>query len=64
MINRNPWNRCQECGRFVSFHDLSEGKALYQELTPSSYYTFETWELVCSKCLKKDLGESQLGSEQ
>ena len=43
------WNRCDECGRFISYHDFFVGSATHTEITPESLLTFETWETLCKK---------------
>lgn len=43
------WNRCQECGRLISFADLESGAARHELVNPSAYGTDETWETLCAK---------------
>ena len=42
------WNiRCDVCGRFIKYSDLSDGRAKIYMVTPDSEYTGETWEALC-----------------
>jgi CRISPR/Cas system-associated protein Cas10 (large subunit of type III CRISPR-Cas system) len=41
------WNRCDVCGKFISFADFESGKALRIMVTPDSDYTAETFETLC-----------------
>ncbi len=41
------WNRCDECGRFISFRAFESGKAVRRLLTPDSELTKETYETLC-----------------
>lgn len=44
----SKWNKCQICGRFISYQDISENKAKH-----NGYYTsdgeeaFDTYHLTC-----------------
>lgn len=42
--------KCDYCGKFISYKDLSEGRAVHYMDTPDSELTFETYRSVCSKC--------------
>ena len=44
---KDMWNRCMECGRFISFDDLADGKALHQMLEPDSDLGVEKYETLC-----------------
>ena len=44
---KDPWNRCQECGRFISFADLDSGRARHQMITPDSDVSHEAYETLC-----------------
>ena len=41
------WNKCDDCGRFVSFDDLLEGKAIHRLLEPDSQLGVERFETLC-----------------
>ena len=38
------WNRCDVCGKFISFKD---GRARRQLVTPDSHYSAEEYETLC-----------------
>jgi len=41
------WNRCDVCGRFVSFVDIINGRARRHLVTPGSHYSAEEHETLC-----------------
>lgn len=41
-----PWNRCDECGRFIALDDFDNG-AVRRLVYPDSEFTRETWETLC-----------------
>ncbi|MHA1470342.1 MAG: hypothetical protein ACTSSP_07245 [Candidatus Asgardarchaeia archaeon] len=43
--------RCEFCGRFISYKDLDEGKAIHRLVTPDSHLTRVEFESFCVKCL-------------
>jgi hypothetical protein len=43
------WYRCDDCGRFIAYDDLRDGKALCRMETPDSEYTVETWTTLCAE---------------
>jgi hypothetical protein len=43
----DPWNRCDECGRFIPLRDFADDKATRRLIAPESLYTHETWETLC-----------------
>lgn len=47
MVERDIWNRCHDCGRFVSYQDILDGKATHILVTPESLKTRETFETLC-----------------
>lgn len=47
--NRQMWNRCDVCGKFISYQDFAENKARRVLLAPDSYLTEETWETLCEQ---------------
>jgi hypothetical protein len=48
-VKRDAWNRCCECGKFVSYQDILDGKATHILVTPESLVTRETFETLCRK---------------
>ena len=44
------WNKCDICGRFISFRDFEFDDATRKLLTPDSDYSIEEFETICSKC--------------
>ncbi len=46
---RDPWNRCNDCGKFIAIDDFKYG-ALHAMETPDSELTHETWITLCKKC--------------
>lgn len=59
MSNKNPWNKCSTCGKFISIKDFERGAirdsiettsmGLYGELY-ENYWDDNT----CLKCLEKE----------
>jgi len=45
--------RCDVCGKFISFADLESGAAKRMMTTPDSAYSFEDYETMCPRCIKK-----------
>jgi len=43
----NSWNKCNACGRFISFFDLENGHATRKIETPDSEFSCESWETLC-----------------
>jgi hypothetical protein len=43
-----PWNRCDECGRFISMVDFDKG-AVRRFVCPDSELTRESYETLCVK---------------
>lgn len=43
----DPWNRCDVCGRFISYAALDDGSATRHQLTPDSHLTREEYETLC-----------------
>lgn len=55
-MNRDPWNRCDVCGRFISMEDFGDGAVRYC-VTPDTEFSRETWETLCKKHAQKpDMG--------
>lgn len=40
------WNRCDVCGKFISFKDFTNG-AIHKMILPDSEVSIETWETLC-----------------
>ena len=49
MKTEPPWNRCDVCGRFISFDDFCEGGATRTLVNPDAYGCEEIWETLCKK---------------
>ncbi len=52
-MTRDPWNRCDVCGRFISYADFASGKARCILATPESNFTSERYETTCAEHTKK-----------
>ena len=39
--------RCDVCGKFVSYEDLEEGRAIHHLITPDSLCSTEEFETLC-----------------
>ena len=46
-MSQDVWNKCQDCGRFISYDDLLDGKAVHRMLEPDSEFGGEKWETLC-----------------
>jgi hypothetical protein len=46
---RITWNKCDQCGRFISFNDFIEGNAIRKIILPDSDYSIETFCTLCPK---------------
>lgn len=49
----DPWNRCDDCGKFIALDDFGNG-AVRDCVTPDSEFSKETWLTLCIKCAKED----------
>lgn len=49
-----PWNRCDECGKFIALDDFGDGGAVRVLVTPDSEYTSETFKTLCAKHAKRE----------
>lgn len=47
-MKRDPWNRCEVCGRFIPLDDFPD-KASHTLIYPDSYHRPETWETLCKE---------------
>jgi CRISPR/Cas system-associated protein Cas10 (large subunit of type III CRISPR-Cas system) len=52
MMSDKPWNRCEVCGRFISYDDIEDDKAIHRMITPDSDMSCEEFETLCSKHYK------------
>lgn len=50
------WNRCDVCGKFISYADFDSGRAVRFMKTPDSHYTAETYETLCGDHNDKNSG--------
>ena len=50
MKSRDTWNRCDCCGKFISYADFASEEALRVLIFPDSHFTEETYKTVCKKC--------------
>jgi hypothetical protein len=41
------WNKCDVCGRFISFNDFEKGLAKRTMSAPDSAYSSESHETLC-----------------
>lgn len=41
------WNKCNVCGRFISYEDLTTGAALRELETPDTHFSRETYITLC-----------------
>jgi acetyl-CoA carboxylase beta subunit len=47
LVRRDLWNKCDVCGRIISYADLESGKAIHNMKTPDSDVSYETLETLC-----------------
>lgn len=45
-MNRDFWNKCDVCGKFISYDDFDK-VATRRLLTPDSYFSREIYETLC-----------------
>lgn len=48
-MNKDSWNKCDICGKFIRYNDFHRG-AIRSMITPSSLLTTEEWETLCINC--------------
>ena len=53
MKDKKLWNKCDICGKLISFSDFQEKKASRMLTTPDSHYSLEEYETLCVKHNKK-----------
>jgi len=46
-MKRELWNKCDECGKIISFDDFAKGVASTKLVTPQSDLSEETYETLC-----------------
>jgi len=49
VSKRDTWNKCAECGQFVGYEDIAEGRATVTLVTPDSAWSDERLEVLCRK---------------
>jgi len=57
-MNKQHWNKCDDCGKFIAYLDFDSGKAERKLSTPSSHFTREEYETLCKKCAKSSKGKA------
>jgi hypothetical protein len=45
-MKRDPWNRCDACGKFIAMDDFDKG-AVRHMVMPDSDRSSEEWETLC-----------------
>ena len=48
------WNKCDVCGRFISYEDFSSGNATREMILPDSDCSVEEYETLCKNHRKGD----------
>lgn len=43
------WNKCEVCGKFISYQDIIDGKATHVCIEPDNYFSSERWKTLCKK---------------
>lgn len=43
------WNKCDECGQFISMSSFESSNASRKLVTPDSYFSKEEYEALCRK---------------
>lgn len=51
---KKPWNKCDFCGKFISYDEFRNESAIRQMITPDSDYSEEEYETYHEKCYEKD----------
>ena len=47
-VNKH-WNRCDVCGRFISYEDFKNNIASRKMILPDSEISSETYQTLCAK---------------
>lgn len=53
MIDKH-WNKCDECGQFISISSFESGNASRKLTTPDSHFSKEEYETLCEKHKKEN----------
>ena len=48
-MNSKKWNKCDICGKFISYSDFESGEATNTLITPDSELTSEEYQTLCKK---------------
>src|SRR5690606_31211431 len=59
MGKEKPWNRCDECGRFIAHEDFGRGARRTMTL-PDSDYSFEAWKNTCVACVQNETAITEM----
>jgi acetyl-CoA carboxylase beta subunit len=62
LVRRDLWNKCDVCGKIISYADLESGKAIHNMKTPDSEVSFETWETLCRDHYQPNAERSREGT--
>jgi len=55
-MDRNYWNRCDICGKFIAIHEFrTNGTAVRELLTSDTAFTAETYETYHKSCSGRNL---------
>ena len=46
---REIWNRCDICGKFISFEEFTNGDAYRVNILPDSDFSTETFKTLCKQ---------------
>jgi len=52
MSSKEVWNKCDECGKFISYKDFGKG-ATRKLASVDSDFSREAYETLCKKCTKE-----------
>jgi hypothetical protein len=55
-MGHKPWNRCDRCGRFISYDDFSSERATRVLNLPDSAYSSEEFHTLCAACNAAEKG--------
>ncbi len=59
------WNKCDECGKFINYQDIAEGKATHKLLNPTEYGADEEYETLCKVHITRQASDEAVnGKEQ
>ena len=54
MMQDGQTIRCDDCGRFIPFDDIIDGKARHAMIEPDNEFGPELWESLCARCNAED----------